>query len=378
MLSSSPVTDLSTRSGWLRKFIEATLAAIAVVNSLLLVLEVAPREWLMSIDPSVFDWIMGGSLVLPLLFAIPYSTWWHRKEKKQEGYSLYRHAVLRAILRYWLAFNLATYGFAKLLKTQFDQSFHREDTLAGAMSGFNLTWNYFNHSYVMACIIGLLQIIGGTLLLFRRTTLLGTAMLLPIMVNILLINLFYDIAQGAFINSVLFTLGLTYLLLVRWPELKRVFLQTGSALPGFRRPWMGWIVRPLILLASFWMIYHFVLRDKRTALVGKWKIDTLIRNQDTVKGDAWLKDSLAWQTVYIEKGDYMIFCPNPYLFDPKRSVWVSYNYAGPTQPIRTVFYNGQEPGDTTEVRISGFSEKKMTWTTRRGKDTLQLVLTKLK
>jgi hypothetical protein len=127
------------------------------------------------------------------------------------------------MLRYWLALEIATYGFAKILKTQFARSYIRENTPVVQLNGFELTWNYFAHSYPLAVIIGLLQIGGAILLLFRRTTLFGVVILLPIMLNIVLINLFYHIAAGAFMNSVLFTLGLLYLLLLRRSALRSAY-----------------------------------------------------------------------------------------------------------------------------------------------------------
>jgi hypothetical protein len=45
------------------------------------------------------------------------------------------------------------YGFAKILKTQFAVSYLRNDTPAGQLNGFELTWNYFGHSYWLAVII---------------------------------------------------------------------------------------------------------------------------------------------------------------------------------------------------------------------------------
>lgn len=42
----------------------------------------------------------------------------------------------------------------------------------------------------------MVQLGGGALLLFRKTALLGAAMMLPVMSNIVMINLFFRIALG--------------------------------------------------------------------------------------------------------------------------------------------------------------------------------------
>src|ERR1700733_1193450 len=58
-------------------------------------------------------------------------------------------------------------------------------------------WYYYSYSYVYARILGLTQLAGGAMLLFRKTALLGAAALIPVIANILMINLFFQIAVGA-------------------------------------------------------------------------------------------------------------------------------------------------------------------------------------
>jgi len=67
----------------------------------------------------------------------------------------------------------------------------------GSLSGYQLTWYYYSYSHVYASILGLTQLGGGVLLLFRKTALLGAAVMTPVMANILMINLFFQIAFGA-------------------------------------------------------------------------------------------------------------------------------------------------------------------------------------
>jgi hypothetical protein len=248
-----------------------------------------------------------------------------------------RHAWFRGILRYWLAFDIATYGFAKVLKTQFGQSFHRDDTLVGSLNGFNLTWNYFAHSYPMVLIIAFCQIAGATLLLFRRTTLLGIVILIPVMANIVLINIFYDIAVGAFLNSVIFTLGLVYLLILRWPDLKTVLFHPASHLPEVGSAWSRYFLKFASMTAAFGFIWYLASMDPKPEIVGKWRITQMIRNKDTVKSDAWMKDSLAWTTVYIESHNFLMLCPNPYYYDKDRSTNVEYKYDKNRQTIKLSF-----------------------------------------
>jgi hypothetical protein len=93
-------------------------------------------------------------------------------------------------LRYFCAFMLYLYGISKLAHLQFNMQSQLARQAVGSLTGYQLTWFYFGFSRVYASILGLTQVFGATLLLFRKTTLLGTLAMLPVMANILLINMF--------------------------------------------------------------------------------------------------------------------------------------------------------------------------------------------
>ena len=100
-------------------------------------------------------------------------------------------------LRYVSAFLLFTYASSKLLGRQFSLPPEIALRPVGSLSGYQLAWLYYGHSHAYAVILGLIQLAGGALLLFRKTALLGAALMLPVMTNILMINVFFHIAWGA-------------------------------------------------------------------------------------------------------------------------------------------------------------------------------------
>src|ERR1700683_3831541 len=193
MLSPTP-TDRLYRSSWFMKFVECLFGAIAILNVSAELLDLLPGKIKTKLGENFFSYMLWAQALISLLFAVAYSVYWQRKEIKNRINSGKLHAWFRGILRYWLVFEICTYGFAKILKTQFGTSYTRVDTPVGQLNGFELTWNYFAHSYVFAVIIASFQIGGAILLLFRRTTLLGAAILLPVMVNIVVITFFYAIS----------------------------------------------------------------------------------------------------------------------------------------------------------------------------------------
>jgi hypothetical protein len=143
------------------------------------------------------------------------------------------------VVRYLVALTLFVYGFAKLNGSQFTVLDSELDRPMGEVSGFWLTWYYFGYSRVYGTLLALAQIGGGALLLSRRTTLLGTLFLLPVVGNIVLVNVFYGIEPGALIVSVLLLTGLGVLLHPHWDALVEVLWtrQRGEAAPA--RGWRG-------------------------------------------------------------------------------------------------------------------------------------------
>ena len=89
-------------------------------------------------------------------------------------------------LRYLSAYLLFTYGVSKLAGWQFSLSPDIAAKPIGALSGFQLTWYYYSYSHIYARILGTTQLVGGALLLSRKTALLGAAAMLPMIANILL------------------------------------------------------------------------------------------------------------------------------------------------------------------------------------------------
>ncbi len=323
--------------------------------------------------------LMIAEIAIPIIFALVFSVYWHKKEAQDLINSVKIQAWFIGALRYWLAFSISVYGFAKIFQTQFHPSLLRDDMLVGGLNGFQLTWNFFAHSYILAVILGSTQIIGSVLILFRRTTLLGVVVLMPVMVNIVLINIFYDIAVGAFINSVLYTSGLTLLLLLRYQDLKKVFLDYVSPLPKIGVKWLVYIAKFVAIFGAALFIGSFLLKDnKPTKFVGKWNVDRMIKNGDTIQAGKWLTDSTAWTTIYIENGESIYLCPNPYLYDKKKSLHMDYKFVSKTNEMQIVYYKGNKPIDTTSFKINKYSGDKMSWHAIFHGDTLRMDLSRIK
>ena len=167
-------------------------------------------------------------------------------------------------LRYFCAFMLYMYGISKLLHLQFNMQTQLALQPAGSLTGYQLTWFYFGYSRAYACILGLTQLVGATLLLFRKTTLLGTLAMLPVIVNILLINMFIMVNDyGPYMISALICASLLILLWHQRDALISLFWVTQSGEPenSLRtHRWIRWIIvlAAITIMVSGAIVQHHV------------------------------------------------------------------------------------------------------------------------
>lgn len=113
---------------------------------------------------------------------------------------------LRLYLRYGLAFVMLTYGFSKILPGQFPPP-GLDQLLAplGSYSPMGLLWAFMGASQGYTHLAGAAEVLGGVLLLFRRTTLLGALLSAAILFNVLALNLFYDVPVKLYSAQLLLT-----------------------------------------------------------------------------------------------------------------------------------------------------------------------------
>lgn len=370
------------RSTWFFKFCECVLVTIAVLGLLMIVLEFVPDSFREQY-PSVSDYLILGGAIVGVLGSVIYSILWHQRERAGLVDSGLRHAWLQGIIRYWLALEISTYGFAKILRTQFETPDYRLDIPMGDVNGFGLTWYYFGHFYALGFIIALFQIGGSILLLYRRTTLLGVMILLPVLVNIVLINYFFEISGGAFFNSIVFTLALVFLLLVDSEKLKTAFWNLVERLPPVH---LGGTLakhglRLLPIAAAFGTIAYFAYTTKKDNLLkGTWKVEKYTRNGQVLPSDAWLTDTTAWNRVYFAGWQGVVFSPNPYRYRPTESLRGKYEFDSTRNTLLLTMYRSDQDKvpDTVRATVRDRTPKSMRIQGILYRDTVDLQLTRLR
>ncbi|GAB3260712.1 hypothetical protein GCM10027347_25220 [Larkinella harenae] len=108
---------------------------------------------------------------------------------------------LELAARYYVFLILNLYGWAKTIGHQFFRPGHFPADVASIplaeANGFQLAWTFFGYSTGYIVFIGLSQVVGAWLLLWEKTKLIGTVLLLPILLNIIVVDLAYQISVGA-------------------------------------------------------------------------------------------------------------------------------------------------------------------------------------
>lgn len=150
-------------------------------------------------------------------------------------------------LRYICALLLYFYGVSKVTGHQLTVPSWVAQKPIGSLDGYTLTWYYFGYSHTYKDILGSIQIACASMLLFRKSSLLAAAMIVPVMINIVLVNLFYSITAGAERTAV-FILGCMLLLL--WHQRKALFgvlwIRQSAEAESSRK--LHWFVRAFVLL----------------------------------------------------------------------------------------------------------------------------------
>jgi hypothetical protein len=140
------------------------------------------------------------------------------------------------IVRYTCAVNMLQWGFFKLNGTQF-WTVHSDAFLIGRPLGEwstrALMWNTMGQSVVYGMFTGVGEIVGGLMLFFRRTTLLGALLLLFVNGTIFILDILMN-RGGVTAVALWKALLATGLVLVEWPRLKAFYLKNAPVIPSAR------------------------------------------------------------------------------------------------------------------------------------------------
>jgi len=238
---------------------------------------------------------------------------WSLLDKKRPSYNhlLYWNIV---ILRIFLVFFLFSYGFAKIFKSQFPApSLTRLLQPLGEMSPMGLAWTYMGYSEGFNMFTGIMEVLAGALLIPRKTITLGGIVTVGVMLQIFMMNMFFDIPVKLF-SLHLMLMGLI-IFLSDWKRFEQLFIKNDTAVAikeyqvsnekAYKKIifWFKVIASILIIGLMSWQGYdrEHTYGDKREKppLYGIWEAETFTKNKDTLP--PLITDGTRWRYLIIDR-----------------------------------------------------------------------------
>ncbi|MBA3284490.1 MAG: DoxX family membrane protein [Nitrosopumilus sp.] len=150
--------------------------------------------------------------------------------------------------RVLIAWTFLSYGWGKLTGNQFGLSTDQLSTPVKDLGLFKLSWYLFDQEPFKS-FVGISQILAGLLLLYNRTLIIGALLSIPILANILIIDITY-IKMSGFYWRLSYYLFLDFVIL--WHYKDRLLLAFKSIFSGlttkFKYPIWAYLILPIMAI----------------------------------------------------------------------------------------------------------------------------------
>jgi hypothetical protein len=219
--------------------------------------------------------------------------------------------------RFWARFGVAAivigYGAIKVFAEQFPEpSGDWLITRVGEQSPMRMAWGFMGASAPYELFSGVMELIGGSLLLFRRTRLLGALVTAAVMTNVFMLNMCYDVPVKLLSGHLL--LGAIFVASADLGRLVAFFLG-GRAVPPPPPAWRpvrlgrrrAWAAAWLIMVGS--IVYREAERNReyreRSAAAGSpldgfYEVQSYVRDGEDVP--PLVTDDTRWRWVTVRRG----------------------------------------------------------------------------
>lgn len=257
---------------------------------------------------TTFHWILLG---LTIFLSLAMASIWSVLDRRRPNYQIVI-GWLRVYSRYYLAFMLFTYGFIKVYHLQMiTPPLYRLSEPLGNTSPMGLLWSFIGVSKAYSAFSGWSEVVGGALLLFRRTTLLGALVSFAVILHVFVLNMCYDVPVKLF--SFFLLLVCAFLIAPDFKRLMQFFLFQKSTSPKLEMPLFGqkkWNTAALVLKCAIigWMVYANIsgcIEGQKqygdlsipAPLSGLYKVQSFERNNKEVP--PLMTDSTLWNKLLV-------------------------------------------------------------------------------
>jgi hypothetical protein len=244
-------------------------------------------------------------LVLAIVFTVICSV----ADRKRKNYNLVLYWLI-TYMRYYIGLTIIKYGFEKTIKTQFAFPYYALNETYGESSPMRLLWAFMGYSTAFNMFTGSVEIIGGLLLLFRKSTTLGALISIAALSNVVMMNLCFDVPVKLHaMNLLLMAIFITV------PDAKRLidFFFRNRAVPAigsqprFSKYWMNTVLDTVKFAVVIYVIYSIIYQVwnkysiigdgafRKTPLFGIYVVEKFIKNTSP----SHITDTTQWKTLSI-------------------------------------------------------------------------------
>ncbi|HEY5371926.1 MAG TPA: hypothetical protein VIJ75_23330 [Hanamia sp.] len=238
------------------------------------------------------------SVILSIIIAVA--------DRKRKNYQqLYLFTIVLA--RYFVAFTMLVYGFAKIFEGQFPAlGYYSLEKKFGDMSPMGVLWSFMSTSRAYTFFGGLMEVTGGVLLLFRRTKTLGALIALAVMTNVAILNFAYDVPVKIFSTHIV--LLCFFILTYEWKKLYNFFILHQATSLNYnrltvRKKWMLISLKIVKGLLIAFLLFTFLIRplmnqtNEKVPLEGVYTAEQFVLNNNTLPANP--RDTVRWNKMYI-------------------------------------------------------------------------------
>jgi hypothetical protein len=252
------------------------------------------------------------------VFALIAAIIWSVTDRKRKSYDKLLYWLM-VYVRYYLAFTMMSYGFYKIIKTQFPFPFYNLTETYSESSPMGLLWNFMGYSTAYNMFTGIAEALAGFLLLFRKTTTFGAILSITVLANIVALNFCFDVPVKLY-SSNLLLMAIFILIPDAW-RLTNFFFRNKAVpavniQPKFNKRSMKitWLcVKFLVIVLAVFSIISQVWSgytsygDKavqKNPFFGIYNVEKFVRNNDTLQPLA--TDTSQWKMLNISFAQYVV------------------------------------------------------------------------
>lgn len=253
---------------------------------------------------TTYNWVQFAS---HLVFAAVATVAWSAVDRRRPSYPWLKDGLWIA-MRFVLASAMFGYGINKVFGLQFPEpGMQRLLQDYGDSSPMGLLWTFMGASQPYTMFAGWMETIGGLLLCFRRTQLVGALWTAGVMANVFVLNMFYDVPVKIYSFHLL-----ALAMVIAAPDMQRLarlfLLNRPVPRADLRGPWTNRTMRRVafgVKLAwvgftvpfMFWqmseMRYTYGALAPRGELDGTWEVREFRR--DGVELPPIITDAVRWR-----------------------------------------------------------------------------------